>query len=76
MIKFTASCIDNITKAEMVLSECSFNQACAFLEGENMDNHFGKYKGTEVGSSHVCKLVFEKATFLYDEERGYLMRQN
>lgn len=75
MKKFTTLCKDVITGAEMVLCECSFNQACAYLEGLNADNKFGKYKGTEVGSKNVCKLVFEKSTFLYDEERGYLMRK-
>lgn len=75
MRRFTTTCIDSITKAEMILSECSFNQACMFLEIENRDNRFGKYKGTECGSKNVTKLVFEKALFLYDEERGYLMRR-
>ena len=75
MKKFTTVYIDSITKAEMVLSECSFNQACAYLEGLNANKKFGEYKGTECGSPTVCKLVFEKALFLYDEERGYLMRK-
>ena len=72
---FTSVCIDNLTKMEMLLSECSFNEACMFLETENADDRFGKYKGMEVCTLHVHKLIFEKAVFLYDEERGLLLRQ-
>lgn len=75
MRKFTTLCKDIITGNEMILSECSFNEACWFLESENADGRFGTYKGTECASLHVHKLVFEKALFLYDEERGYLMRK-
>lgn len=76
MRRFTTLCIDKVTGAEMILYDCSFNAACMFLEGENADNHLGKYKGTEFVSIYVSKLVFENATFLYDEERGVLMRKN
>lgn len=74
MRRFTALCRDDITGHEMVLSECSFNQACYFLETQNADKKFGEYKGTECGSRDVTKLVFEKALFLHDEIRSYLMR--
>lgn len=74
MKKFTSVCIDSITGAEMVLSDCSFNAACMYLEGLNADKKFGEYKGAECGSRDVTKLVFEKALFLYDEARGYLMK--
>lgn len=70
MKKFTSLCRDNITGHRMILSDCSFNEACAYLERENL----GKYKGMEACSLHVSKIRFEKATFLYDEERGYLMK--
>ena len=75
MRKFTTLCIDKITGAEMILYDCSFNAACMFLERENTDNRFGAYKGTEGTSLYVSKIVFEKALFLYDEERGVLMRK-
>ena len=75
MIRFSTVCIDNITKGEMILADCSFNEACMFLKRENEDNRFGKYKGTEHVTLNVCKLVFEKATFLHDEERGCLIRK-
>lgn len=75
MKKFTAVCIDSITGAEMVLSDCSFNEACMYLETGNEVGKFGAYKGTECVSRYVSKIVFEKTTFLYDEERGYLMKR-
>lgn len=75
MIRFSTVCIDKVTKGEMIAAQCSFNEACMFLEKENSDGRFGKYKGTECGSQHVCKLVFENALFLYDEERGCLIRK-
>ena len=75
MRRFTSVCIDNITKAEMVLSECSFNEACMFLEMESTDGKLGAYKGTEYVGCNVSKLSFEKAVFLYDEERGLLLKR-
>lgn len=74
MRKFTALCRDSVTEHRMILSCCTFNQACCFLEGLNADGKLGAYKGTECGSRDVVKLVFEKALFLYDEARGYLMK--
>lgn len=74
MRKFTSLCRDTVTGHRMVLSDCSFNAACMYLEGLNADNKFGAFKGTECGSANVTKLVFEKALFLYDEARGYLMK--
>lgn len=71
---FTSLCKDTITGHRMVLSDCSYNAACMYLEGLNADNKLGAYKGTECGSRDVVKLVFENALFLYDEARGYLMR--
>ena len=76
MRRFTTTCIDNLTGAVMVLYDCSFNAACMFLERENKDNRFGSYKETECLSRYVSKIVFERATFLYDEERGCLMRKS
>lgn len=76
MRRFTTVCIDKLTKAEMILYDCSFNAACMFLEMENISNRFGAYKGTEFVSLYVCKLIFENAVFLYDEERGLLLRQS
>lgn len=75
MRKFTSICFDKATGAEMILYDCSYNAACMFLEGENRNNCFGEYKGTENSSLYVTKILYENATFLYDEERGVLMRR-
>lgn len=69
MKKFRVSCKDQITELEMILSECSFNEACAFLEEQNL----GKYLGMEAKAPDVSSIAFEKRKFLYDEARGYLM---
>lgn len=71
---FTSLCKDTITGNRMVLSDCSFNEACMYIERLNKNNELGEYKGIECGSLSVTKLVFENALFLYDEVRGYLMR--
>ena len=76
MRRFTSLCIDKTTGAEMILYDCSYNAACMFLESENRDYKFGKFKDTERVSLHVTKLIFKKATFIYDEIRGVLMREN
>ena len=73
MRRFTTLCIDNVTKMEMVLSECSFNEACMFLETENKDKRFGGFVGVK-GKLTMFEIIYEKANFLYDEDRGYLLR--
>ena len=75
MRRFTTVCIDKETGAEMLLYDCSFNSACMFLEMENADNRFGEYKDIETISPNICKIIFEKAEFIYDELRGALMRR-
>lgn len=74
MRKFTATCIDNITKMEMVLSECSYNNACMFLESENRDNRFGHFKSATNRTMYITEIRFEKACFLHDDIRGVLLR--
>ena len=75
MRKPTTTLIDNQTKKEIILMGCSFNNACHFLENENKDSRFGKYKGTEFVAINANKIRFEKACFLHDEARGLLMRE-
>ena len=75
MRKPTTTLIDNQTNKEIVAMDCSFNMACSFLESENKDNRFGKYKGTESVTINVCRLRFEKVSFLYDEIRGLLLME-
>lgn len=75
MRKPTTTLIDNQTKKEIIAMECSFNMACSFLESENKDNCFGNFNGTESVAINVCRLRFEKVSFLYDEIRGLLLRE-
>lgn len=73
MRKFLCHCTDTLTGAQMILSECSFNEACMFLEQQRAKGRLGFYRGMEALSLHTSKIKFENATFLYDEERGYLL---
>ena len=73
MRKFTAICIDNVTKMQIMFSECGFNEVCMQLETMNTDGKFGEYKGMEYCSRNVSKFVFEKCSFYYDEERALLL---
>ena len=70
MLISKASVIDNKTHLEIVASECSFNQACEYLECK-MKNCL--YKGLEACGINITKIVFDRRTFLYDEERGLLL---
>ena len=75
MKRFSTTCIDNKTGMEMVLCEASYNSACVFLEIENRDKRFGRFLGIEARPLQMAKIKFQKATFFYDEERGYLLRK-
>ena len=57
MMMFTTTCFDKVTGAEMILYDCSYNAACMFLERENKDNRFGKFKGTWDISSVLSRMV-------------------
>ena len=74
MRRFTTVCIDNETGMEMILWGCTYNEACMFLEVENSDHRFGNLIETESVSMYETKIIYERAEFLYDEERGILMR--
>lgn len=70
MKKFVILCKDKITGMEMILSECSYNQACSYLENQ--------YPGECLGCENVgnlTKIKFAERNFFYDEERGYLLGQ-
>ena len=67
----TTSQIDNETRMEMVLSECSYNSACDWLERKGF-THYDKFDN----DGRFTTLVFStpsKRTFVYDEKRGYLL---
>ena len=73
MREFKTVCIDNETQNEMVLSECSYNTACYWLmskgfeEPERLENRSGKY--------YIYYVTPREITFIYDEDRGYLLRE-
>jgi len=71
MRKFVTNCIDNVTGMTMVLSECSYNKACAYLEAIE---EIGDFIGTKIVNG-MDELKFAKATFYYDENRGYLLQK-
>lgn len=71
---FKTTCIDKLTRMQMILSECSFNEACSYLESVQEKYNLGKYLGTECMGLTTTKLMFENDTFYYDEDRGYLLR--
>ena len=71
MREFKTTCIDTETGMEMILSECSYNMACDWLESKGF-TQYDKFDNT------VRFTTFEfskpaKRTFVYDEERGYLL---
>ena len=77
MRKFTAECTDKKTGYSMVLSGCSYNMACDFLERE-LHKKGICILDCEVASNGLVRIRTIRAnhlrrTFYYDEERGYLL---
>lgn len=70
---FTQTVKDSQSDLYVIANECSFNMACSYLEEQNKDNRFGKFIKTEFMTTNLTKLLFEKRSFYYDEERGYLL---
>lgn len=69
MVRINYSCRDNATGLEVVAKECSYNQACSFLEA-----HKGTSKFVSLAKRGKNTLIqFTTRTFLYDEERGILL---
>jgi hypothetical protein len=60
---------------EMVLCKSSYNEACAYLASIQRKCNFGNLKTCKVVSTGLTEIIFERATFIYDEERGYLLRK-
>lgn len=69
MKRFTQSVKDSLTGMELILSECSFNEACMFLQNEMKSD---KYIGCEA-FEETTKIMFKRRNFFYDEKRGYLL---
>lgn len=71
MREFKTMCKDTKTGMQMVLSECSYNTACFWLESKG----FTTYDKFETNGNEIY-LYFSKPTnrlFVYDEDRGYLL---
>ena len=68
------SCIDIVTKMEMILSDCNYKNACKFLEKENEDNRFGHFLTAKGRTLFITEIKYEKANFIHDGVRGVLLR--
>ena len=83
------ACKDHVTGYEMILSECSYNQACDWLSRE-LAKHGCEIWRTEQRISDNLYVIFtavavcpldsagsmfmkDDRTFYYDETRGYLL---
>lgn len=44
MKKFTVHCIDNKTRMQIILSDCSYNMACSYLDNNYFNSISGKVK--------------------------------
>ena len=82
MRKFTVECKDDKTGYSMVLSECTYNMACDWLERtlkkygvEICGVFFNRKTGmTELYSGRPDKNGLNLCRkYFYDEERGYLL---
>lgn len=71
MREFKTTCVDMKTRMTMVLSECSYNRACDWLESKGF-THYDKFETV----ANMIVMQFSKPAkriFVYDEERGYLL---
>ena len=68
MRKFTTVCMDNKTNKQMILSECSFNNACHYLQ--SLSNNNIEVKAIDV---YTMEIKVDNKKFIYDEERGILL---
>ena len=77
---FKTKCIDSVTGYNMILSECSYNNACFWLETElNKKNMYvdivRKLPHDILDLTELITNRFANADlrFIYDETRGFLM---
>lgn len=77
MRRFTAACKDSKTGYEMILSECSYNQAMYWLEAKLKDEHMWvEQTRTRNGMVEIWPTdanFLRGRKYFYDEERGYLL---
>lgn len=69
MLTFTICCKDHKTGLEMIATECSYNQACDYLEHKPL----GRFIGVACMPDNNLRLRYEKRNFIYDERRAYLL---
>ena len=67
MKSFNTLCRDKVTGGQMVLSECSFNQAAMYLDGRVQVDEV-------ITINNKCtKFMCKGGYFIFDESRGYLI---
>ena len=66
-------CIDNKTRKEVVLTDCSYNHACWWIDNAAKTNHF-RVLGTEKSGDYVVIKCTAGITFYYDEAREFLLK--
>ena len=71
MKKFTTVCIDNETNKQIILSDCSFNNACYYLQ--SLSSNEAEVEVSTIDISTMEIKVGDKK-FIYDEKRGLLLR--
>ena len=69
---FTSVCKDNKYGYEMIASECSYNFACNYIE-RNLNHKISKCSKDIMRG--LTEIETKNITFVYDEDRGYLMRK-
>ena len=80
MKRFTVYCIDNKTRMQIILSDCSYNMACAYLDSNYFNSISGKMK-VKFDARTDRYLIFKEdenkniisRVFCYDEIRGLLL---
>lgn len=81
---FKTACKDNITGYELLLSECSYNTACFWLQSElaKRNLHIEDISKLKHNTLDLTELVTNNFSgcfalrFIYDETRGYLLADN
>ena len=72
MREFKAGCMDPVTRCEIVLSDSSYNMACAYLESKiGMDE---KVEVSVRGGLIFLKYTDKRLKFCYNESRGCLLK--
>ena len=73
MIEHTTSQVDKETRMEVLLSECSFNQANLWLTRKGFVNPEKVESDTDFRFTTLTFTSPVKKKFVYEEKRGYLL---